>query len=73
VLKIWVAVPGDTGGCRWFASSRAVLRAKDGGSMLWKRGRASSLLEWVVVGEAGNSFDKLRDPLADIAQQWLGQ
>ncbi len=72
-LKIWVAVPGDTGGCCWFVSLSVVLRTKDRGSMLWKGGGASSVLECLSEEGAGDSFDKLRDPPADIAQWWLGQ
>ncbi len=73
MLKIQVAVPEDTGGCCWVASSSAALRTKDGGSMLWKGGGASSLLEWPSEDGAGDSFDRLSNPLANIVQRWLGQ
>ena len=43
--------------------------------MLWKGGRASSSLEWPSEEdeEAGDSFNRLRVPLVDIFQWWLGQ
>ena len=67
MLKIQVAIPGDTGGCRWVASSSVALRMKDGGSLLWKGSGASSVLEWLSEEEAGDSFDGLMDLSADIA------
>src|SRR5712672_141508 len=82
---MWVAVPGDTGGCCWVASSRAVLRAKDGGSWvtwmvakvggstLTKRGGASSSSRRLETVEAGDSLDWLTDLSANIAYRWLGQ
>src|SRR6266851_5693204 len=70
---MWVAVLGDTGGCCWVTSSRAALRAKDGGSTLTKRGRASSLLRRLETDEVGDSLDWLIDPLANIVYWWLGQ
>ncbi len=66
MLKIQVAILEDTGGCCWFTSSRVALRMKDGGSTLWKGGGASSLSEWSVEEEAGDSLDRLMDPLVDI-------
>jgi len=66
MLKIQVAVLGDTGGCCWVVSSSVVLRTKDGGSMLWKGSGASSLSEWLSEEGAGDSFDRLRDLSVDI-------
>ncbi len=70
-----MAVLGDTGGCCWAASLRALLRGKDSGcgSSLWKCGGASSLSELLVTEQAGDLFDRLIEPLADILQQWAGQ
>src|SRR6266851_7692731 len=76
ILKILVVVPGDTGGCCWFASLRAVLRTKDGGSWvtssakvsgstLTKRGGASSSSWMLETEEARDSLDWLIDPSAN--------
>ncbi len=54
MLKIWVAVPSNTGGYCWLASASATLRGKDGGLMrvlidvCMNRGSGSLLLgkEW---------------------------
>src|SRR6266851_8348465 len=84
-LKMWVAVLGDTGGCSCVASSRAALRAKEGGlcmtsmvvkvggSTLTKCGGASSSSRRLEMEDAGDSLEGSWDPSADITYQWLGQ
>jgi hypothetical protein len=66
VLNMWVAVPGDMGGCCWEALLSATLRGKDGGLGFASNGGGGSLVwtgeEW-RVDDAGDSFDRLSEAL----------
>ena len=74
MLKIWVAVPGNTEGCCWSALVSVMLRGKDGGSMrvvddVCVNGGGGSLSMGREQWELADSMEGSLELSEDILQQ----